>query len=272
MATTQNETKVTQWLRGAIAAGVAKAGVIRVSNVKAARGMPHAAELPWQPGETDQGELVKQICEACRSDAEVYGGKQTYKVGLHVADSEDEAPRASLLLRFEGGEGEAPVDGSATSLVATLVRHLDTKERQMAASLGTVLEANKQVLLALVEENKGLRASRDTEEKRRLETYELIEDMLSMRQERDLQAETLRHEESRKAKMFEGFTQLLPVIVNKIAGRVVLPTSHASGLKGFIESFTPEQLEKLASVLTPQQFMHLETLVSSLDDEEKAKS
>lgn len=147
-----------------------------------------------------------------------------------------------------GYRSEPPTNAGMTAM---LMRHLEARERIYAATVGAHVETVRRMADQLAKENEALRANR-------LKQLDAVEDLLSMRQERELEAKASEAKIALLADTAKELKTLAPVLVNRLAGRTVVPSGDGDdprvvALKKLYESLEPEQIEKLTSALSPAQ-------------------
>jgi hypothetical protein len=85
----------------------------------------------------------------------------------------------------------------------------------------------------------------------------MYEELVSLKHEREIEAQRTQGAEKRKDMLFEKIELLLPIALSKFSpGGVGAPTQPALGeemLRTFLKSLTPEQLRRLTSILRPDQ-------------------
>lgn len=198
-------------------------------------------------------DLIDQIMASAHEDASGIGGTQRYVLTAYFKDDDDAKSR--LVFRAKGDEGDEdddPIDSeppTRSGLVAQQMRHNEVILRSSHFMMGQTLTALQRDNEALREENHKLR-----EERR--EYIEHYEELLSQRHERDLK--TKEHEFMLQAKgdAWNKITLIAPALVNKMLGKKLLPektTPEAMAFKSLVDSITPEQMQSLQSVFTPDQ-------------------
>ena len=201
--------------------------------------------------------LAEEIVSRAQGDADGIGGVQRYIVALYA----DKDPRAILRwpfrLRANGDEfeeaGEEPA--SNKGLLMQLMRHNEAMAKTMVhavAGLTTVmarrLESSDATITRLTDQH--------------YHHMELLEEAKSDQHSRDMELMTTNASEERKNQMFEKFSMLVPVLINKLAGQKVFDAADPTAmmLKTFVDSVTQEQFAKLSSGLKPEQMIILAQL------------
>lgn len=172
------------------------------------------------------------------------------------------------LLRFTGGKetfgsqdaAEYGVGDMSDSegpdprgLVAQAQRHVEAIMKQSVAVTGATMRT-------LVEQNTFLNNNVRAMMEKQLQTYAIMESMMSQRHERELAVK-------KQEVMLRGFEDiadklkiLLPHMVNKAVGRKLLPTRSSPGeqeLASLVETIRPEQVDNLKKIFTPDQMLAL---------------
>lgn len=213
--------------------------------------------LPPEYDEQTVQEVANEIETSAHTDAGGLGGPQKYMVFAFFEKSE-----AKPLARFPFLEHASDVGDSdegdeldtespnAKGLTAQLMRHNEALMRttmmgitQIIGTLQRQTAKQAETIEKLVEE--------------KFQNLDLVEELLGRKQERDIAAQ----EADTKRKLItdagEKALALLPVIVNKMAGKEVMaaPSMNDEMLRSFLATITPEQMEGLSKVLKPEQAM-----------------
>lgn len=199
----------------------------------------------WEP---------KDLAELFESTAETFAGgvpgTQQFQVMAFYDDNE--RPQSFYPFRkacdpdHDGITTEPP---TPTGQLSQFMRHLEAKERmtsQYTVSIFSILERTIKTQADRIE----------MLEKEQFDAVDLAKEMI-------LKNATQNHEremELVKAKQSAGDREkvlaLLPPVVNKITGREIFPTSVADTalFENLAASLTPQQVQQLSQVLTPQQW------------------
>lgn len=103
----------------------------------------------------------------------------------------------------------------------------------------------------LRQELHSLRAHERTIEERRMAALEAEEDAKTQRHERELAAERAKRRLILEADIMGDVKALLPVVVNKFAGKALLAESDKQTLKAFYESLSEEESMRIMGALAP---------------------
>lgn len=208
-------------------------------------------------------ELAEQIDSHAQEDANGMGALQRYVLLAYF--KEDESSHGRFVFRKSAEKDDEDGDSfdseppTKQGLVAQQMRHNEIIMRNSNFTMGQMLSMLKEQNRELQDENRTLRQER----REQIETYEKL---LSLQHEREL--ETKRHEFMLKAKeqMFEKIALLAPAIVNRMMGKKVLPektTPESMALKALMDTITPEQMQKMNEVFTPDQLISILNLYES---------
>jgi len=203
--------------------------------------------------------LVDDVLTRAQADADSLGNKLQRYTLIALESGSKNGPRFAFRMRGEGDEDGDEGDEPPTEkgLTSQLMRHNEALMRMLVMTTGTQvnamsrrLEAQEKTMGQLFEE--------------RIKDKEAVEASKSLQHERDMQMLLTSGQEDRKNELIKKVESLLPLVVNKIAGRNVLPEGEGGDIfKALSDSLTPEQLQKLAQHLTGEQQMMLLTLIKA---------
>lgn len=221
-------------------------------------------EVPSDCTGDNVGLLVEDIIQKLQTDADSMGTKvQRYFVMACEVGSKT-GTRYPIRIRGEGEEDDVEEADQPTEkgLTSQLMRHNEALMRMLVMTTGTQvtamsrrLEANERTMERLMEERRAER--------------EALEAAKDLQHERDMHMLTESGKEERKNAMMKKVESLLPVVINKIAGKPVLPdTPEANMVRHMVASFTPEQLQAMAPILSQEQQIMLLTLLKEIREQE----
>lgn len=204
-------------------------------------------------------ELVSQIWSDVSSDAEGLGGMQRYQICAYFG--ENDSPTASRAFRVQaeatvfeeidetGGIGSEPP--TKQGIIGMFMRHTEGLTR-------TVVGAAAQAQQSLQRENVRLATENEKLREKHFETFELMQELLDMKVKRDLEMHEAQMKSELKQAAFGKLLQLAPTVINKLSGQNLLPDGNGGGqtdalVTALMGTLTPEQLEKMQKVLTPEQ-------------------
>jgi hypothetical protein len=131
------------------------------------------------------------------------------------------------------------------------MRHMEAIMRTSVMVQGEVMRNQTRMIERLAQQNEVLQA-------KHMETIELIEELHSKKHEREVKTIEVAAKVERENEVASKLMLLAPVVVNKIAGKKLLPETASPEqiqVDQFLESFTQEQMLKMQSVLSPSQLL-----------------
>lgn len=221
-------------------------------------------------------ETAEEVVQAACTDAEELGrGKVKYSV--HV-DGVKGRTTFSITIPAREEEDDDDIDDlpNKRGLIGQQMKH---NEVILKVAVGQSKETNEMLRSMLREAN----ARISVLESQRLEQFKAFEEVLSMKQVRDIEFRRLESSERRKDQVSHMLIQGLPILASKLLGGGAKAGEMISGrtqlesmLEGFLMTFNREQLEKIAmaGVLSPPQmagFMEIITFVLERQAAEEAK-
>ncbi|MFH1010994.1 MAG: hypothetical protein V1784_07150 [bacterium] len=223
------------------------------------------------PAKTDDDFLVSAINDIeanSEADAGGIGGIQSYVV-LAFFEDEPDKPLARFTFRVAGDneedEGEISSEPpNRIGITSQLMRHNEAIMRTGTIATGQVVAVMQRTIASLSEANERLTTQR-------LESFQLIEELQSQKHERDLMASREAMKQQMIRETFEKATLLLPVVVNKLTGKTLLPERKSGQeimIKEFMNSLTPEQANGLQNILKPEQLAVVLTMMDGFAKED----
>ncbi len=209
-------------------------------------------------------ETVNRIEGDSMSDAGGIGGVQRYVV-LAFYEKTGEKPMARFTFREAGHDEEYDEDESEP---ATRAGHMAQMMRHNEAIMRIAVAGTGQVLSYLQRSNSNQAEIIEkliTEKMRGIET---MEDLKSQEFERRLIREKEERDDKRKAEVFEKLMALAPVVVNKIAGKNLLPapSTEREMMRALLGSLSEDQLLSLSRILRPEQSALIAEIAGSVQD------
>jgi hypothetical protein len=203
-----------------------------------------AVSVPDAPDEDWREAVAAKIAEQAAAEAAALAsGLQRYAV--QALFEGDDKPHGRVIITVAGAEEDADAISTegpdAEGLVSSSMRLTEFFAQAFGRSSVAQLRSLQEQVNALTKENESLRAER-------LKTVRMVEDLYSARQEREI--ESMR--EGAKARALEGAADklglLIPVAINHIAGRKILPENAPERLilQGLAQRLTPAKLQLLA--------------------------
>lgn len=232
-----------------------------------------------QISDNDIDMICTQIETSCLADAEGTKEFQRYAVMAYtVPEGEGEKAKARsfgrCMLSFTSfSEDEFADDSSASSepatkngLLSQLMRHNESMHKMTIASMGHVISTQTRMLQQAQEHIEKI-GHKD------LETFELIENLMSQKHNRELESMKAVSNQESKEKIANQIVTLIPNIVNRLGGKKLLPertTPIEQMLSNLLKGMTPDQLGALQNVLRPdQQIAVFEFMAKMKETEEK---
>jgi len=206
---------------------------------------------------TDQNvdEMVRDVLNTAQEDASDIFGKQRYGLYAYHERRPDQVAESKIFTCIGGGEGDdddIEAEGpNSRGLTAQAMRHT---EQAMRLAVGSA----QQQLRALGESYEVTQSRLTASEAQRFQQAQIYEGMLTERHVRDLATKESELKMRALGEGIEKLSLLIPVVVNGIAGRRLLPESQtiADAMVGeLVESISPEQMAKLQETLRPEQLI-----------------
>ncbi len=249
--------KITAWLAGELAR-VEHRQMIRLELLSAQQGFKGEPIQTWERQDSPEmfevgnaDNLVSDIVRQAQEYADSFGqgthrfvlrteqylgGKAKHAFRIQSEDSEES----------EAGGSDAP---NMTGLLAQVLRHNEVLLRThlqgstaMVATLARRLGDNEEYVAKLLSE--------------RNRQFDELEEARSKQTDRDLELMKLTNSESRKEAGFQKLLQLAPAVVNRLAGKSLIPEKQTPlelMISDLAKSLSPDQVQTIASVLNPQQ-------------------
>lgn len=202
----------------------------------------------------DPETVANDLLESIRDDAATHGGIQIYKVRA-LGDDETSA-LASLAIRVDVSDISEAMPDTGSAIVNKLIQHQEAMFRLVTGSFQNMLGSQSDMLGRAMGRIKELESDQNEKSK-------LIDEVLTMAHERALEAEREKKAEDRKDEVFKALMKLAPSIVAGLAGKAGSPAA----IKAFLDTLDEDQMNKIVSVLRPEQLVNLETLASKVDKE-----
>lgn len=196
--------------------------------------------------------LVNQIEEVTVDDAEgLASGLQKYAI-LAEREGGEKYPGRCLFAIAGSDDMEEGLDSepaNANGLVRQLMRHLEVVQRTAQMGTGHIIQMQARTIEQLAEQNQKMQS-------KHLEVIDNLEQLKSEQFAREIEAKREEVKMNVIKDMASKVQTLLPLVVNKLGGKKLLPEKTTSGeqmVMGLMESLKPEQMEKIAEVLSPEQ-------------------
>lgn len=210
-------------------------------------------------------DLAFDFQSQAHEDAEGLGGRQRYK--LFVYRKFETHPTIRLTFRMQAENVEEDVSGISenpdmSGITSQLMRHNEVIMRTgtmganqtIALQCRTIARLNEQVEMLLAERRKNI---------------ELYEQLQSQQHERDMEMQEAKQSAEHKNELFSQVRLLLPTVVNKVAGRKILPETISSNealMEELLMNFDEDQYKALEVVLKPAQRLALASIWEKILD------
>ncbi len=219
---------------------------------------------------------AEEIFEAGEADASGIGsGLQTYVVLAFYG--QDKRHNGRFTFRARGNDEESDLDGGETSeppttqgAMAQAMRHTEAILRTSIPGWGAAFQGLQHMVSQQSQVIETLMGDR-------FKTAELIETLTTAKHEREIEILREARKDDTQKQLLENFKPLIPVVLNKLAGKKMLPETDPQSmmLRELFQTMKPEQLAAIQSALTPQQAMIVLSIannyVGSDDPEGKPK-
>lgn len=199
---------------------------------------------------------AEEVFEAGEGDASGIGsGLQTYVVLAFYGDNKKHNGRFTFRARGDedddwGDGGETTEPPTTQGAMAQSMRHTEVVFRTSSAGMGSAFQG----LQHMVSQQSQIIADMMDD---RFKTAELIETLSTAKHERDIELLREARKDETQRQLLENFKPMIPVVMNKLAGKKMLPEADPQSmmLRDLFKTMKPEQLAAIQQALTPQQAM-----------------
>lgn len=210
---------------------------------------------------------VRAVEDAVKRDMETLEAPtQAYALIAHDADGEFKDRFSFREIDVDADQGP-PVEPTTTGLMVQLMHHNKDLARTMADMHKAGMSYYERTLGQLTDSHAKL-----IEE--RLDTIKVVESLRSEELERRLALKREESDDDVRAQILSKLMTLAPVVVAKLTGKSLPGAMSESDamMAAFMESLSPDQLERLMPVLKPEQAMIIMSLIENFKRrEEQAK-
>lgn len=227
---------------------------------------------PAQRGDDFVEATIGELEATANQDAGGLGGVQSYVVQAYFHG--EEKPLARYTFKVQGADDDDE-GGSMSSEPPNKVGITSQLMRHQEAIFRTAVMSNSQVVGTLMRQNQMLADMVEKFMADRVDSVNVLEQMLSRKQERELEVQQATAKQAMLQDAFDKVMTLAPVVVAKIAGKGVVPGVESPievQIKGFLETITPDQLETLSGALKPEQQLALAEMYQALQEAEKKRA
>jgi len=157
--------------------------------------------------------------------------------------------------------------------IAVLPRLMDHVEALHKARLGVADDYRAQITV-FREENEKLRTRVDALETKHLDVLKTFEELATQRHKREMERERFEVETGFKRTIVEKVSLLAPAVVNRLAGKNLLPTEDTRmlALEALAETLTPAQITAVRSAVSNEQAAVLLDLLDVAKQNAKARA
>jgi len=266
-----NRDKMVRWIRKQLGTS----GELLKLVLRHASGAKTAAVCELDVDQkTTAEDYASSVMLAATDDANGLGGIHKYSLASYFADR-IEAPRERFSFRIiaeendeDGMDALSTEDGNAKGLLAQMMRHNEAIMRTSVMGTNDLIRHYQQMVSSQMNRNSEL-------EERHTHLVGMIEEVSSLKHERDIASLRAASDMKRKDDLVEKGMLLLPSVVNKLTGKKLLPeeiTPEKATLVAFGKSLTPDQLEKFQAILKPEQLIAILSLLDSVMKAEEKPS
>lgn len=213
--------------------------------------------------------MTNQIEASVLEDAEGIGGVQKYQLLSYHTKVARQVCRYTFRQAgpdLDEYEDELTENATTKGHMGQMMRHNEALTRIAVMGANQALNLQNRTISRQAELIENLLG-------KRIEEFELIENLQSQQHERDLATKAEENKQLRYQELFEKGKILLPVLANKIAGRKLLPEESdpmVETLKSFAETLSPAQISDIMPKLKPEQQIALMEFLSAMHDKEDA--
>lgn len=193
----------------------------------------------------DVGAAADLILDACKDDAH---GK-TGRVRFELVATKEGKRAGRHAISIDAGAGTLGQEDA--TIQGVLIECLRDKRdvMRMAFAHREEIDRRQDQMLALFHQQAA------KSEEQRIKTFEVLEELISHKAERDLATRKADMEHRSTARMMEAFAPLIPAAANRLLGTATGTTAPLGPemLGEFLRSFSVEQLAEIATKMNPMQ-------------------
>lgn len=236
-------------------------------------------EVPKKAGEDWCDIAAMEMWSKLQTETANLGGLQKYALyAYHTGDNEAHTSRFIVRLQGyneedEGGEGLNSENPDKAGLVSQAMRHAEVYAKAMSGMVMGLMSGYQTTLsrqAAMIE-----KLMDD-----KLEGMEVIQEMLSAKDERDVKLIQAKAKAKGVEELVGKLGVLLPAVANKISGKELFPVQESTVMmttKAVLTSIMSDQekVDRLMAMLSPEEgiaLMNLYESVSARDKEEASKA
>jgi hypothetical protein len=224
--------------------------------------------LPANDDDDALGPMAEEMFEAGEGDACGFGSAQSYVVLAYYGEQKKPNGRFTFRARPDldddfdtTGQTDSP---TPAGIVNQTMRHNEAIMRTNNLGMGEAFRTMQAVLTRQAETIERLESAR-------MESIEVLESLMTSKHERELELLQAAQKGETQKEMVDKLSPLIPLVANKLVGRKLLPAPDPQSmmLNEFFKTLTPEQLEQLNNVLTPEQALVVLSLAQNFVDGNK---
>ena len=213
--------------------------------------------------------IVMELAHAAQKDAnDMRSGVQTYAIYAYYTNNPNFAPRkifrvnAEEEIDRESGPSEPP---NEKGLTQQLMRHLEVVSKNALVGMGYIMQTFQKEISQQREMNRQFMTQQ-------IDLSILVQEILNDGHKRQIEAKQAELQVSVIEGVFEHLKVALPILVNKLANKEILPTKMDKELyllSTLLENLTAEQQNQLQNMLDPKQLVLLSELLGGYEERKR---
>lgn len=260
--------RLTAWMRGQLAASRSRepASRFELRHVPSGARLGHEV-LALEPPDTEADAWCAGAAERIEEAAETYArglrGTQRFALLVFRGDAaKPQGPRFPFVVEAEETGGYDSEPATSEGLAGQAMRHTEAMARMLIQSVGPTVNALQKTIDRLSARSEKLEA-------RQLETIELIEELQTERHHREIAAAKADAQNKLMGELGTELKLLAPAIVNRLAGKNVIPLREDPTVlawRRLFESLNDEQRAKMLELLDDKQKIALAEAARALQE------
>lgn len=217
-----------------------------------------------EEGDTPSPDKIEECCDelitAMQNDAEGMP-RALIRYGVFCYYKKDPGSVSRIVLNIQGGKESdllSEDDGLGGEDPTSKGGHLAQAYRHTEGVLKMALKMSEFTIGTLRQENERLATSHNKMAEAQIKNMGLIQGLLNDDNRRRLDEKEAEMKMAAMSDMLDKAKLLAPHVVNKLAGRNLLPASQSEdevALRSLVETMDEDQLNNLAGILKPEQMM-----------------
>jgi len=273
------ENQIAEWVRRQVihvdkAKGRCRKMVVRhVSLDNKVQGDVHTCNIPSDPGLDGievADRVASEIAEHAQDDANSQAsGIQKYVVMAYFDGDDKYCPRRIFRVMAEeesSGDLSPSEPPTERGVAAMLMRHLERERQVGSVTIGFMFQT-------LQKEIADQRAVNKTFLQQQVDLMLLVREVLDDGHKRKIEERKLEIETALVEGAFEHLKHFLPIILNRVAGKEIIPATMDKQfymLASLFEGLEPEQQEAIRKMLKPQQLALLAEILGSYEQKKES--